>query len=86
MPISLVASLYKLLAKVLANRLKMVGEMVGEVVFVSQQSLDGSLVANEANNNAFVFLKAVLNNSFQKQESNRPLFFLQEFFCFFFKC
>lgn len=82
MPISLVASLYKLLAKVLANRLK----MVGEVVFVSQQSLDGSLVANEANNNAFVFLKAVLNNNFQKQESNRPLFFLQEFFCFFFKC
>jgi len=50
-PISLVGSLYKVLAKLLANRLKGV---IGSVVFDSQsafvkerQILDGILVANE---------------------------------------
>ena len=50
-PISLVGSLYKILAKVLANRLRMV---IGSVILDSQsafikgrQILDGSLVANE---------------------------------------
>ena len=51
-PISLVGSLYKLLAKVLANRVKVVA---GKVVSRSQnafvkgrQILDASLIANEA--------------------------------------
>ena len=51
-PTSLVGSLYKLLAKVLANSLK---KVVGKVVSMSQnaivegkQILDASLIANEA--------------------------------------
>ena len=50
-PISLLGGLYKLLAKVLANRLK---KVVGNVVSISQnafvrerQILDTSLIANE---------------------------------------
>ena len=50
-PISLVGSLYKILAKVLANRLKMViGSVVSETqsAFVkNRQILDGILIANE---------------------------------------
>jgi hypothetical protein len=50
-PISLVGSMYKILAKVLANRLKhVVGSVVSEVqsAFVKErQILDGMLVANE---------------------------------------
>jgi hypothetical protein len=50
-PISLVISLYKILAKVLANRLRqVVGSVVSEVqsAFVKErQILDGILVANE---------------------------------------
>ncbi|RVX09132.1 hypothetical protein CK203_013752 [Vitis vinifera] len=51
-PISLVGSLYKLLAKVLANRLKQaVGEVVSEYqhAFIqNRQILDAALIANEA--------------------------------------
>ena len=51
-PISLVGSLYKLLAKVLANRLKQaVGEVVSECqhAFIqNRQILDAALIANEA--------------------------------------
>jgi hypothetical protein len=50
-PIALVGSLYKILAKVLANRLRLV---VGSVISVSQtafiqdrHNLDGILIANE---------------------------------------
>ncbi|KAK2421774.1 hypothetical protein QL285_032366 [Trifolium repens] len=50
-PISLVGSMYKILAKVLANRLRqVVGSVVSEVqsTFVKErQILDGILVANE---------------------------------------
>jgi hypothetical protein len=50
-PISLVGSIYKILAKVLANRLRQVGgSVVSEVksAFVKErQILDGILVANE---------------------------------------
>ena len=55
-PISLVGSLYKILAKVLANRLRSV---IGNVVSESQstfvkgkQILDGILIANEVVNEA----------------------------------
>ncbi|GAU50004.1 hypothetical protein TSUD_287100 [Trifolium subterraneum] len=51
-PISLVGSLYKIMAKVLANRLRLV---IGSVIYESQttfvkdrQILDGNLIANEA--------------------------------------
>ncbi|KAJ9677520.1 hypothetical protein PVL29_022489 [Vitis rotundifolia] len=51
-PISLVGSLYKLLAKVLANRLKQaVGEVVSEhqhAFIQNRQILDAALIANEA--------------------------------------
>jgi hypothetical protein len=51
-PISLVGSLYKILAKVLANRLRLViGKVISEsqTAFVKdQQILDGILIANEA--------------------------------------
>ena len=51
-PVSLVGSLYKLLAKVLANRLKLaVGEVVSEYkhAFIqNRQILDAALIANEA--------------------------------------
>ena len=57
-PISLVGGLYKLLAKVLANRLKkVVGKVVSSAqnVFVEgRQILDAALIANEAINS---FLK-----------------------------
>jgi hypothetical protein len=50
-PISLVGSLYKILSKVLANRLKMVlGSVISETqtAFVkNRQILDGILIANE---------------------------------------
>ena len=50
-PISLVGSLYKILAKVLANRLrKVIGRVVSDVqsAFVkNRQILDGILIANE---------------------------------------
>jgi hypothetical protein len=50
-PISLVGSLYKILAKVLANRLRLViGSVISEsqTVFVKdRQILDGVLIANE---------------------------------------
>ncbi|GAU39864.1 hypothetical protein TSUD_69120 [Trifolium subterraneum] len=51
-PISLVGSLYKILAKVLANRLRlMIGSVISEskIAFVKdRQILDGILIANEA--------------------------------------
>jgi hypothetical protein len=50
-PSSLVGSIYKVLAKVLANKLRqVVGSVVSEVQFDfvrERQSLDGILVANE---------------------------------------
>lgn len=51
-PISLIVSLYKLLAKFLANRLKRVmGQLVNQAqnaFMAGRQILDASLIANEA--------------------------------------
>nr|CAN60781.1 hypothetical protein VITISV_022451 [Vitis vinifera] len=73
-PISLVGSVYKLLAKVLANRLKSV---MGEVIFDSQQAfvqrrqiLDVVLIANETlnsrlkDNKSGLLLKMDIENAF----------------------
>jgi hypothetical protein len=48
-PISLVGSMYKILAKVLANRLReVIGSVISETAFVKdRQILDGILIANE---------------------------------------
>lgn len=60
-PISLVGSLYKILAKVLANRLKgVIGSVVSETqtAFVqNRQILDGILIANEVVDEAHRFKK-----------------------------
>jgi hypothetical protein len=63
-PISLVGCLYKVLAKVLANRLR---EIIGSVVSDSQsafvrgkQILDGILIANEASDEARSMNKELL--------------------------
>jgi hypothetical protein len=54
-PISLVGSLYKILAKLLANRLRMViGSVISEAqtIFIKdRQILDGILIANESKRN-----------------------------------
>jgi hypothetical protein len=54
-PISLVGSLYKILAKLLANRLRMViGSVISEAqtIFIKDmQILDGILIANESKRN-----------------------------------
>jgi hypothetical protein len=63
-PISLVGSLYKILAKILANRLKgVVGKLVSETqsAFVSgRQIMDGLLIANEAVDGARKLKKELL--------------------------
>jgi hypothetical protein len=63
-PISLVGSLYKILAKVLANRLRsVIGTVVSEsrTAFVkSKQILDGILIANEAVDEATRLKKELL--------------------------
>ncbi|RVW39985.1 Transposon TX1 uncharacterized 149 kDa protein [Vitis vinifera] len=73
-PISLVGSVYKLLAKVLANRLKLV---MGEVISYSQQAviqgkqiLNAILIANETldfrlkDNKSSLFLKMDIKKAF----------------------
>ncbi|MCH79613.1 cysteine-rich receptor-like protein kinase, partial [Trifolium medium] len=63
-PISLVGSIYKILAKVLANRLRLViGSVIGEAqsAFVKdRQILDGILIANEVVDEAKKYKKELL--------------------------
>ena len=79
-PISLVGSVYKLLAKVLANRLKLV---MGEVIFDSQQAfvqgrqiLDAILIASEAfdsrlkDNTPGLLLKMDIEKTFDLEVAN----------------
>jgi len=63
-PISLVGSLYKILSKVLANRLRMViGKVISDTQFAfvkDRQILDGILIANEVVDEARKMKKELL--------------------------